>query len=429
MRIHWFSPLTPTPTDIAHFTHRLLPALSRKAEIVLWTDQPHWYASLNRLAAVHRFDPGNLNWAELNRADAAFYNMGNDARFHAAIWKVARRYPGFVIMHDVFMHDSVWFHHHKRNDRSGYLNLMQSLYGASGRRDGEFYWDGALSIEQMGRMYTCAPFILSSALGAIVHSRAAQRTLRREVDVPVARLSLPYPARSEPASHSGPPPWKLIVFGYLGGNRCLDRILTAIHSLENRHLFRLHIYGQIHDPAPVTGQIARLQLESLVSLHGFVPEVELNRALASAHLAINLRFPTKGEASGSQLRIWSHALPSIVARIGWYAELPDDTAAFVRPEAMIEDLRARLEEYAAAPGRFAGFGPKGYQYLLANHSPEQYARAILEMARHVPSYWSRPNARQLAGRMAGVLDGWLPKDQLPGYRDRTAAMAGEMFGV
>ena len=400
MRINWFSPLLPSRTDIAHFTSRLLPALSAKSEVVLWTDQPHWYPGLQKQAEVRRFDPGNMDWAGLEHAGATFYNMGNDARFHSGIWEVARHYPGFAIMHDVFMHDSVWFHHHKKNDRAGYVKIMESLYGASGRRDAEFHWDGVLSLDQMGRLYTCAPYMLQSGLGAIVHSRAGERTLQREVAVPVTRLALPFPARNAPGPHSSPPPWSLVVFGYLGSNRCLEQILTAFEGLENRDSFRLHIYGQIHDGDAVSALIARLQLGSVVTVHGFVPEAELNAALAGAHLALNLRFPTKGEASGSQLRIWSHALPSIVTKIGWYAEQPEDTAVFIRPEAIVEDLRARLDEYRTAPGRFRECGMKGYEHLVRTHSTQQYAAAILEMGCHSEACLNSRQAPRAAGANA-----------------------------
>ena len=37
-------------------------------------------------------------------------------------------------------------------------------------------------------------------------------------------------------------------------------------------------------------------------------------------LLINLRYPTMGEASLSQLRIWRHALPSMVTQVGWHEE-------------------------------------------------------------------------------------------------------------
>ncbi len=94
----------------------------------------------------------------------------------------------------------------------------------------------------------------------------------------------------------------------------------------------------------------------MVTLHGFVPAEDLEAALTSAHLAINLRFPTMGEASVSQLQIWDHALPSLVTRVGWYATLPQETVAFVRPEHEITDIQAHLHAFVDDPGRYAHMG-------------------------------------------------------------------------
>jgi hypothetical protein len=128
MRIHWFSPLAPAHTAIADYTGRLVDALAARADLTLWTDAPHWHTALDRQAAVRRFDPHAMPWADLHEG-AIFYNIGNDSRFHQAIWQVSRRCPGFSIMHDVLMHDSVAHDHRVRHDPAGYLDVMQSLYG------------------------------------------------------------------------------------------------------------------------------------------------------------------------------------------------------------------------------------------------------------------------------------------------------------
>jgi hypothetical protein len=434
MRIHWFSPLAPAPTDIAHYTGRLLRALGARAEVTLWTGQPHWYPSLERHAAVRRFDPLDFPWQDLNGADAVFYNIGNDARFHHAIGMVSRRFPGFSIMHDMLLHDSVFYDYHERRrpDRAAYLEIMQSLYGPRGLRDAEIYWDSLLPLPvmnrmalEMGRMYSCAPYFLESSLGAIVHSRTAERALEKEVDVPVIRLPLPFPARRAPRPHEGPPPWKLVVFGFLGANRCLEQILTALARLAD-YPFQLHIYGEIQDRAGVAALLERLPLAGRVTIHGFVPEVELDRALASAHLALNLRYPTKGEASGSQLRIWSHGLPSLVTQVGWYAELPPGTVSFVRPDFLVEDLCAHLRAYAARPAGYVESGLRGHEYFVERHSPRSYAAKIVELAAQAAVYRQRWNALRMSGRAVEGLQGWFPAGKLGEYVDRVAGVVSEL---
>jgi glycosyltransferase involved in cell wall biosynthesis len=429
MRINWFSPLPPSHTEIAQSTWRLLPALCAAAEVTLWTDQEHWHSELERYAKVRRFDPANIDWAALNNVDATFYNIGNNSKFHSAIWRVCREHPGFAIMHDVFMHDSVAHDCKVRNDRAAYLSLMQSIYGALGRRDAEWHWDGILALDQMSRVYSCIPYILQSSLGAIVHSRMAQHALLRELQLPVARAPLPFPAKNLPAPHSSEPPWQLVAFGYFGANRCLDQLLTALSYLDNRRLFRLHIYGELNENAdPVARLIQTLHLEGSVVIHGFVPEARLEAALSAAHIAVNLRYPTKGEASASQLRIWSHGLPSLVTRIGWYAELPSDTVAFVRPDFMVEDICTYLREYASAPERFVELGMNGYRYLATRHSPQQYAAKIVEVAANAMAHRRSLSALQFTTRAAQERQAWLETGALPDYDSRLASVIQDVSG-
>src|SRR5256712_349962 len=99
MKLNWFSPLPPAATDIAHFTTRVLPALSSRAEVTLWTVSEARASArapiepaLSRLADIRTFDPHNIKWADLNRADACIYNIGNNPIFHGAIWELARRH-------------------------------------------------------------------------------------------------------------------------------------------------------------------------------------------------------------------------------------------------------------------------------------------------------------------------------------------------
>ena len=100
---------------------------------------------------------------------------------------------------------------------------------------------------------------------------------------------------------------------------------------------------------------------------------ETDEALDRAHLALNLRFPTKGEASGAQLRIWSRGLASVVSRTGWYAGLPPDTVAFVEPGEETDNLHRHWQRALADPGWLQGMGAAGRRHLETRHDPELYA--------------------------------------------------------
>jgi hypothetical protein len=70
-----------------------------------------------------------------------------------------------------------------------------------------------------------------------------------------------------------------------------------------------------------------------------------------------------GESSISQLQIWEHGLPSLVTAVGYYATLPEETVAFVRPSHELEDIQAHLRRFLADPAAFSRMGLAGRRYL------------------------------------------------------------------
>jgi hypothetical protein len=122
--------------------------------------------------------------------------------------------------------------------------------------------------------------------------------------------------------------------------------------------------------------------------------------LHEAHLAINLRFPTMGEASASQLRIWDHALPSLVTPVGWYARLPPDAVNFVRPEHEQADLHALLDAFLLDPTRFAAQGLAGRRFLERYHGVQAYAQDLVQFAASCGRDRGRVALRDVARRSA-----------------------------
>ena len=126
MKLHWFSPLPPARTGIAQYTMGLLPALQKRAEIVLWTDQAEWDPLLETYATVRRYHPEQMPWAEINRADMSIYNIGNNPAAHGSIWQVSRSHPGIIILHDLSLqHLFVGLFRDQWHDRHGYRTHME----------------------------------------------------------------------------------------------------------------------------------------------------------------------------------------------------------------------------------------------------------------------------------------------------------------
>jgi glycosyltransferase involved in cell wall biosynthesis len=252
------------------------------------------------------------------------------------------------------------------------------------------------------------------ALGVITHSGRALAELKETPACPMIALDHPYVAAGESryqrwraargvAPH---PPYRLIVFGYLSRNRRLEAVLEAFAGIPERAQFLLEVCGEIWDEGRIRTQIEQLGLNSQVKLLGFLPEGQVEQKLSTADMAINLRYPSMGEASGSQLQLWDYGLPTLVTRTGWYASLPEDAAAFVRPEHEVADIQAHLRAFLADPAAFRAMGERGRQ-SLESHDPEKYVDAMAQFTTEVFERSPRVPALALAGRVGSDLSTWL----------------------
>ena len=413
MKLNWFSPLPPAKTDIAHYTMRVLPSLAQRAEVTLWTDQREWDATVSDLVDVRSYRLERMPWVELNRADANIYHIGNNPVFHGAIWQTSRLQAGVVVLHDFRLHNFFdGLYRVQWRDLNSYLAVMEAYYGEQGRRDAaECFANEARNIAYMAEHYPLTELAAENALGVIVHTPGSYEELAKPARWPIAYLPLPFAAKRNAPERSGAngPPYRLIVFGYIGRNRRLDSVFNALAAMPEKEQFHLDVYGDILDTeSEMRAQIRALGLKAQIALHGFAPENKLDEALAQAHLAINLRYPTMGEASGSQLRIWMHGLPSVVSRVGWYASLPKDAVLFARTdENEVADIQSHLRRLIAKPSALAEMGRRGRMELEARHAPDMYAEALVALAKRAREFRPRAATLKLADRAALLLSEWL----------------------
>ena len=413
MNLNWFSPLPPAKTGIADFVAGILPALTERAHLTLWTDQTKWDRSLEKYAQVRSFRLEQMPWDELNRADLNFYNMGNNHLFHGSIWQVARRQPGAVILHDLRLHeffDSLY--RDQWQDTDGYLAHMETHYGEDGRNAAEeSVKNGATGIHSLAERYPLTALALEGSLGVLVHTREAYEELKQANRWLVAYAPLPFSQKLQTRGarerlRANGQPYRLIVFGFINRNRRLDVLLRALAQFPRKDEFLLDIYGEVWDPGHIRKQIQSLGLGRQVTLRGFASESDLDVALAAADLAVNLRYPTMGEASISQLRIWAHALPTLVTRVGWYGSLPDNVVAHVRPEHEALDIQEHLNAFLADPDRFAQMGEQGRRLLAEQHSVEGYVEAVMDLAVETQRFRPRAVAHNLAERVGISMSAW-----------------------
>lgn len=407
MKINWFSPVSPAQSGISEFSDYVLEEMATVADVAIWTQAENWDARVEKYGRVRTFHPDRMPWPLVHEADINFYNIGNNAPFHEGIWKVSRACPGVVILHDVRLHhffEQIYREHAK--DRNTYLRQLGSHYGIDGILDGVRLWENQNSIEYMSGTYPLTPLGLENALGAVVHTKGAFEAVKK-LGIAACYLPLAYRVSNPPRTNfTRKAVYRIIIFGYIESNRRLEQIFEALAGFKDRNRFHLDICGRLWDKARIERALQKFGLNRTVKLHGRVSDSRLQQLLSEADLAINLRFPTMDEASISQLRIWSHSLASIVTRIGWYSQIPENAACFVDPESEIADLRAALAAFLEGPERFWEQGLAGYQLVTELHSPQSYVANLLKISEEILATRARLSATAMAEHVASVVQSW-----------------------
>lgn len=416
MKINWFSPLPPARSELARQTIDLLPALAAEAEVTLWSSVSGAMLDAPHQTLVKQFDPAHPPWREINAAEVTFYQMGNDPRYHETIWRVSAQHPGIVILHDIkLQHFFAGLIDNGGLSRRDYLALLERHYGMNGRVLGEAFLHGHLSLEALAAECPLTEAAIENALAVVVHWEGAFQSLSEKSSVPVVHLPLarsPLRTADETRPRVSGEPYRIIVFGFLGPNRRLPALLNALAQLPGRERFRLDVYGTMEGEEKMQELVAQLRLTSQVTLHGFVPDEELEKALRQSDLAVNLRNPTMGEASASQLHLWHHGVPTLVTRDGWYAGLPEETVAFVRPDHEGADLRQHLLAFLETPERYRSLGKNGRRQANEQHTVQAYVEGLLEAAARLGEFQGNWIARHLAQR-AGRAMSWEQLGEVP----------------
>ena len=382
-RVHWVSPIPTAETDIAHYTNRILPELAETCELVLWTDASSWDRSLERICPVRQLDPDRVTPADFARmgsgqgADAIFVQIGNSWVFHAGLLRLVRRIPSIVVLHDLAIQEmSVDSIHNQLLDEDLYLDEMGHWYGAEGLKRAEAVLRGKARALDLARDMPGFQITLDRAVSVLAHTPAAYQAVQGTGALPTYLLDLPFkpsPA-APPATRAADGPLQFVQFGYIGPNRRLEQVLEALAPLAQEIDFRFW------DPRYVRDRVEALGLSDRVEIHGFVPEPELDARLAQAHLVFNLRYPTMGEASGSQLRIWNASAAAVVTDLGWYGSLPDETVFKIPLEDETAALQDLVRRIACDRSLGADIATAGRARLEARHTPAIYAEAIAEVA-------------------------------------------------
>jgi glycosyltransferase involved in cell wall biosynthesis len=313
------------------------------------------------------------------------FHIGNNFDFHGDIYRLASLAPGLVVLHDLGLDDLV--------------RALIASGDALGFRAGR---EALLRSERMTlpearenqplRWPWCA-HIARAALGIVVHSQFARRYLEDfGCRTPIFVVPHPVVEKDEVVHAAAATGARLrtmlgvsgddvliVAPGDLNPAKQLEAVVDAVAKCHaNVYLALVGRRIPTWDPNPVVGASG---LGRRIYVATDVTDAEFLGWLHAADIVVDLRFPHRGEVSGTLIRAMQVGRACIVSGVGTYLDIPDDVVVHGKsgkPDA--GELASVFAELAADRDRRARLGELARAHLEAttrgDRTAQGYERAI-----------------------------------------------------
>jgi glycosyltransferase involved in cell wall biosynthesis len=363
-------PLPPAATGIATYDRAVLDGLDR----IGWTAR-------HRMDVLWPIEPSDA--ARLPGYHLGVLQLGNNVEFHLEIYRAAFLTNALVVLHDLALDDFVRGLK-TAGDPLGYMAAREAA------RLRPVLTDPDVARNEPLRDPWCA-HVVRRARGVIVHSEFGRRYLegfgcRTPVFVvphPVIErpdaIAAAAPRARELRAEVGNPSFLVVAPGDMNAAKRLDAVAGAAALLDEG--VHVAIVGRRIEGYDAGSATEAAGLTSRVSVHADVSGGDFLAWLAAADAIVDLRFPHRGEVSGSLSRAMQAGKPSVVSATGTYLDLPDDAVVRVAPGATdpaeLAAQLARLRDDPALRERIGGAAARHVERLRDSEATAHgYERAI-----------------------------------------------------
>jgi glycosyltransferase involved in cell wall biosynthesis len=155
--------------------------------------------------------------------------------------------------------------------------------------------------------------------------------------------------------------------------KCLPALVRAMTTLpDDVHAV---LVGRRIPGTDIATTIAAHGLGDRVTVHHDVSDEDFRAWLVAADVAVDLRFPHRGEVSGSLSMAMVAGVPTLVSATGTYLDIPEGLVVPVAPgPADPGELAARILELREDPERRARIGDAARAHMAALRGSDATAR-------------------------------------------------------
>jgi glycosyltransferase involved in cell wall biosynthesis len=401
-QLAFFSPFKPIKSGISDYSYDLLPSLSQQFNVYSYHDEDY----LPDLMVADNLSPHSQFERNLvkHQYEAIIYQIGNSS-YHAYMYSQLMKYCGISVLHDYYLGGLIsYIDTHQPQLGIKLFNELEHSYGN----------DKAIEIRnliQQDRLSIDSTLpesgiymnrrIFTRSLGVVLHSKWAY-------DVAVKNHShdnnhiacIPHlvPAHipqknsvEDIRTEFNIPIDSLVVstFGFINSTKRPLSILQAFKQYlsSNRSAILIFVGGTEYlGSLNLESEIQKLGLKGNVKITGHVNMPDFYKYIEVSDICLNLRFPFKGESSGSLLRILSVGKPTVVTDIGSFADFPDDVVLKIpQPNQSneVEEIYKALTLLTENTEYRNSLSAGSSAYIAREHSPQRCADLYADFVKQV----------------------------------------------
>ena len=316
--------------------------------------------------------------------DVVIVNIGDNYPFHAGVFAILDAAPCLGIFHDFYIYNlfSGWLHYNGLDYRRHDAEIV-ATYGPAAEQDAVAVRSGQmLDMGEIAAKLPMTEWLARRCEAALAHARFYAGKLEAVCPGPVAVTPLCCPDRATPPGPAkAKDPLTITTVGVMNPNKRVGDVLRAIGGSESLKACAYRLVGPISDEERerLEAIAAEVGFDRLI-IEGAVDDATLDRRLDEADIMCALRKPVLEGASGSACEGMLSGRPTVVARAGFYGELPDDLVFKIDGEIVVEELRAVLERLVSDEALRRGVGEAARAWALENLNAVRYAEAVEALA-------------------------------------------------
>jgi glycosyltransferase involved in cell wall biosynthesis len=393
-RLSIFALFPPAPSGIADYCLDLSPYWNQhfRALYIIADDAPE-PIGLPLGAEVIRHQEFMCR-PEYRDSTPRLYHVGNN-QLHAFVRRESERKPGITVLHDFVLHHSLAGENRDARDPGSFAARMLAEHGDKSesllrlKKGGWYFGDDPYR-------FPLNEYQLEHSLGVVVHSHEAAERIRFAYPS-LAVKRIPHYAVSPPLGAADqlrtearrrlridPEEFIFAAFGFVTRPKQIELALAALSKIAD-HLppFRFLLVGEFHHAAKVRAAVARYGLVGRVTSSGFVSPDTFNDHILACDVAINLRYPSGLETSGTLIRCMAFGRPVVVFNYDSFTDYPDDAVVKLPLDTLnTEQLEQALLRLARDRSHRENIGRAAASYTAKHHAVEdcaaEYARFIEE---------------------------------------------------